>query len=132
VAAIATIDKVRRELVPQHLARIGTAIHAGWRAAADRHGLDISIDGTPPLGHFSFEHERSREMHTYFGQEMLERGFLASRNFYAALAHTDADVNAYLRAVDATFASIAAAIHDGSIGSLVKGPLVHTGFARLA
>lgn len=132
VAAIATIAKMRRERVPEHLARIGTPIHAGWRSAAERHGLPVSVDGTAPLGHFAFDHERSREMHTYFAQAMLERGFLASRNFYAAFAHTDADVRAYLDAVDATFAQISAAVADGSIASLLKGPLAHTGFARLA
>ena len=132
VAALATISKIRRERVPDHLARIGSAVHAAWRASADRHGLLVAIDGTAPLGHFAFTHERAREMHTYFDQSMLERGFLASKNFYAALAHTDADVRAYAEALDATFERIAAAVADGTIGSLLKGPLLHTGFARLA
>lgn len=132
-AALATIRKHRRERVGEHLDRIGSRVRDGWTAAARAHGLRLTLHGTPPLGHFDLEHgEDSRVMHTVFNQMLLERGFLASKNFYASFAHTDAHVGTYVAAVDEAFGAIARAMAEGRLRSLLKGPVAHVGFARLA
>lgn len=131
--ALATIRKHTREHVGEHLTRIGSAIRRGWCNAAERHGLRVALHGTPALGHFSFEHgDDAPVMYTVFDQVLLERGFLASKNFYASFAHTDEQVEAYLAGVDQAFATIARSLADGALSSLLKGPIVHSGFARLA
>lgn len=131
--ALATIRKHRAEAVGEHLEAIGGHIHAGWSEAARRHGLRISIQGTRPLGHFTFDHgDDALAMYTAFDQLLLDRGFLASKNFYASHAHTDAQVDGYLAAVDDVFAEVAHALAEGRLNSLLKGPTAHVGFARLA
>lgn len=131
-AALATIAKHRTEDVGAHLERIGSRVHEGWRRAAESGGLAISVHGTPAIGHFSFEHESARAMHTAFNGLLLDRGFLASKNFYASLAHTDAQVDGYLEATVDAFARIARAVREDRLSDLLDGPVAHTGFARLA
>lgn len=131
-AALATIRKHERDKVGDHLERIGRAVHAAWLAAANAHRLAIRIEGQAPLSHFAFEHERARVLHTLFNQSMLDRGILASMNFYASYAHTDEHVQRYALAADQAFRELADALQDRSLERRLRGPLHHTGFARLA
>ncbi|MGD0283571.1 MAG: hypothetical protein ABSB95_14555 [Dissulfurispiraceae bacterium] len=71
-------------------------------------------------------------MHTLFTQEMLRRGFLASKAFYATYAHKSRHVNAYAAAIDEVFSLIAEGVKAGRIGALLKSPMAHAGFKRLA
>ena len=132
-AALATIKKMRSHNVPEHLKRMGDFVRKVWRQAADAHGLRISIRGIPPLSIFSFDYgEISQEMHTLFTQEMLNRGFLSSKAFYATYAHMEEHVCDYERAVREVFKTIADAVEKDSIHELLRGPAAHTGFKRLA
>jgi len=131
IAALATIRKHQRCNVPEHLITIGKRIQSGWRSAADRHGLKISITGIPPLGHFSFEYKNGQAIRTLFTQMMLQKGFLATNAFYASYAHQDHHVESYLSAVDETFAFIAMAIERGEVEKSLNGPVAHSGFYRL-
>jgi len=132
VAALATIRKHERCNVPKHLLEIGQLVQAGWRLAAERAGMSITVSGIPPLSHFSFDgYESSQAMHTLSIQMMLERGFLAKNSFYATYAHQAHHVEEYLAAVDGVFALIARAAEKGEVERLLKGPVAHSGFRRL-
>jgi glutamate-1-semialdehyde aminotransferase len=132
VASIATINKMIRENVPKHLCRIGTLVTKGWRKLADAHALEIQTMGIPPLATFAFKHEDAQAMHTLFTQEMLMRGFLASKSLYASYAHTEVHVRKYLENVDQVFKIIGDAVEKGTVRKLLRGPVAHTGFQRLA
>jgi glutamate-1-semialdehyde 2,1-aminomutase len=132
VAALATIRKHRRCEVAKHLVAIGMRVQAGWQQAASRQGLAIEVGGIPPLSHFIIQGDRSQEAHTLFTQMMLERGILASRGFYATYAHQDGHVETYLSAVAEVFDTIAKALNEDKIQDLLKGPVAHSGFRRLA
>ena len=132
VAALATIRKHKGCNVSEHLIRIGTRVQSGWAAAADRAGLRVAVSGTPPLGYFSFEgYTNAQAIHTLFNQRMLERGFLATKAFYATYAHRDRHVDEYLVAVDAIFVELADAVAQSAVERLLKGPVAHKGFERL-
>lgn len=131
-AAIATIQKHRRQNVTAHLDAVGRQVQQCWRQAAQDHGLEVRVWGIPPLGHFAFADDADQSMRTLFTQEMLARGFLATNAFYASYAHQPAHLTAYQGAVDATFGLIAGAIRKGDLSSRLKGPPAHTGFRRLA
>lgn len=133
VAALATIRKHQRCDVATHVGVIGQLVRAGWRAAASRSGLTIQVTGIVPLSHFVFAgYERSQAMHTLFAQMMLERGFLAKNVFYATFAHQRHHVEAYLDAVNDVYDVIAAAAQTNGVDALLKGPIAHSGFRRLA
>lgn len=130
-AALATIRKHRRNGVADHLIRMGNRIQTGWREAADKAGLAVEIGGIPPVSHLSILCEDSQAVHTLFTQFMLEKGFLASRAFYATYAHRDEHVDAYLVEVGEAFHRIAEALQAGTVMDFLKGPVAHTGFHRL-
>ena len=130
-AALATIRKHRRENVPQHLCRIGQMVRDGWRVAAERTGLPITIGGLVPLSHFAIQHPEAQAAATLFTQLMLERGFLATKAFYTTFAHQDAVIEEYLQAAEDVFGVVAQALERGAVRSLLKGPVAHVGFTRL-
>jgi glutamate-1-semialdehyde 2,1-aminomutase len=131
VAALATLRKHRDLAVADHLLRIGRRVQAGWSEAAGRAGLPIEISGIAPLGHLRFDLDEAQELRTLFTQMMLDRGILAGGSFYAMYAHTDADVDRYLNAVDEVFPRLKAALEDRSIAQLLRGPVADSGFKRL-
>jgi glutamate-1-semialdehyde 2,1-aminomutase len=129
-AALATIAKHEANDVPAHLIATGDTVGAGWRAAADAAGLSINVSGLLPLNHFAFDHPQSLALATFFTQEMLKRGFLATGQLYAMYAHDDELVGRYLDTVAEVFALIADRIDD-SPDTYLDGPVKHAGFQRL-
>jgi glutamate-1-semialdehyde 2,1-aminomutase len=131
VAALATIRKFRRERVAEHLKTIGAATFDGWQRAAARARVEIHTEGLPSLTHFGFTHPDEPTLTTLFTQEMLERGYLAYNQFKPSFAHQLTHVADYMKAVEATFVTIAAAIDAGDGASRLKGPCARRGFYRL-
>jgi glutamate-1-semialdehyde 2,1-aminomutase len=130
-ASLATIGKYRRENVSDHLEKIGKGVQGAWTRAAREAGLEIHVYGIFPMSHFGFDGEESMEKMTYFVQEMLHRGFLASNRFYANFAHSAENVEAYSRAVGEVFAEIADLVKRGPISSALPGGVARPGFHRL-
>jgi glutamate-1-semialdehyde 2,1-aminomutase len=132
VAALATLEKMSRLNVPEHVAHIGEMITSFWQKHARKHGLQITIDpGYPALAHFKFEHEAANALNTLYTQLMLERGFLARPAVYPTLAHTEEIISLYGKAIDEVFLEISQAVEKKDFLKRLKGPVAHTGFARL-
>lgn len=130
-AALATIRKFRQLEVHKHLIHLGEMVQAGWRQAADRSGLPISVGGMLPLSHFAVESDHAQAARTLFTQMMLEQGFLATGSFYATNSHHDDHLESYLEAVEEVFGVVARALENDTISGQLKGPVAHTGFQRL-
>lgn len=131
-AALATIKKHIKLNAAEHLIEMGKLIQQGWQSAAGKVGLKVAVSGIPPMSHLSFEYENSQAVKTLFTQEMLHRGFLATNAFYASYAHTDGHVKYYIEATKEAFAVIRQAIDANMIEKMLKGPVAHSGFYRLA
>ena len=130
-AALKAIEEHKRIDLHSHLIRIGKKVQDGWQMIADNHGISINIGGIYPLSHFQFSSDATA-CKTYFTQEMLKRGYLATTAFYVSYAHTDEVVDKYFEACDAVFGNIARALKGGTeIESLLDGPVCHAGFQRL-
>ena len=130
-AALATIHKHRSENVADHLQELGRQIQQGWMQLAAEHSLTITIGGITPLSHFNFSSESAGAMKAFFIQSMLEQGFLASNLFYSMHAHTTDNVQAYLKAVDKTFAELSDVMNRGDIMKELQGLPARSGFKRL-
>ena len=130
-AAIATINKHRKENVAKHLVQLGQKVQQGWSESAAKHGLAIHVGGIKPLSHFSFEGEHNEVLKAYFIQLMLAQGFLASNQYYAMYAHTEDHVLAYLKALDIVFAELASGLAKGDLLEKLDGKAAQTGFQRL-
>jgi len=132
VAAIATIERMGKVNVVEHIRLIGELVRAGWSAASAKHGVPIKLMGQPALCIFSFDcADTSRAVMTLFTQEMLARGFMANGGFYPTYAHQPAIVDRYLRDVDEVFAFLRNRLDRGEVLSALRGPVAQSGFARL-
>lgn len=133
VASITTINKMLDCNVPSHLIKIGNLISKGWEKQAEEYDLKIDIMGIPPLTSFVFDYgDDNQALHTLFTQEMLKRGFLASKSVYVSYSHSEVHVKKYLENVGEVFRMIKKAIEENTIYNLLKGPVAHVGFRRLA
>ncbi len=133
VAALATIRKMKSESVPEHLNRMGNSVRKIWESSAAESGLNIQIHGMPPLSILAFHYgEKSPAINTLFTQEMLKRGFLASKAFYATYSHKEEHISVYEKAVKEVFEIIVNAIKENILDASLNGPIAHSGFKRLA
>ena len=62
---------------------------------------------------------------------MLARGFLATTSLYASVAHTPELVDRYFEKLDEVFKTIKKCEDGLDVMTLLKGPIVHSGFKRL-
>lgn len=134
VAALATIKKLREKNVPRHLCRIGSLISEGWRSLAKEHGLKVEVmsGGLLPVPSFEFNYGDSNQaLQTLFTQEMLNRGYLASKHVYVSYPHNETHIEQYLENVDAVFGIIKGAVEKDNVNVLLRGPVAHKGFRRL-
>ncbi len=132
VSALATIKKMQKHNVPKYLIAVGEKANKGLQRLADKHGINVKIEGTPTMGSFAFQYGKdSNAVRTLFTQEMLSRGILASSRFYPSYAHTNKHLNVYFKALDAVFAIMKKAINEGAVLKRLRGPVAHSGFERL-
>jgi glutamate-1-semialdehyde aminotransferase len=131
-AAIATIKKMINKKVPEHLEGKGKYLMTGILKIAKKNGIKIEITGLPALMHFSFQYgDLGQAVKTFFTQEMLRRGFLASSGIYVSYAFKKEHMDKYLSAVDEVFAILKMAIDGKKVKALLNGPVAHEGFKRL-
>ena len=131
-AAVKAVQEYREHDVSKHLIHMGKLVQEGWKTRADAAGVRIEIGGIYPMSHFSFENPQALACKTYFTQEMLSLGYLASTAFYASLAHTEEIVEGYLTACGEVFQKIAGILKNGErISGYLHGPVCHSGFQRL-
>ena len=131
VAAIATIRKHGSVNAGAHLMHIGQLVQDGWKKLSLKHDLSLNVDGIPPLSHFEFKAEKPLALKALFVQWMLERGFLATTDFYSMYAHTEKHVQAYLIAADEVFGMIRRAIDSGKPEERLIGKPAVASFKRL-
>jgi len=133
-AALATIRKHLQLDLGKLLAEKGTRVREIWSGAANAAGVKILISGMLPLPGFAFDHPDAIALKTLFNQKLLKRGFLATTLVYVTYAHTQPLLDEYESAAKAVFLEMAELLQRGTdaIQASLEGPLVHTGFSRLA
>ncbi|MDB3867951.1 aminotransferase class III-fold pyridoxal phosphate-dependent enzyme [Gammaproteobacteria bacterium] len=127
VAALATIKKYNRLNVDKHIIAIGEACQSIWSKHAQENNLDITISGLPTLSAFNFNSNHASQLMTRFTTEMLQRGFLAWRQFKPSYAHKDLDLKLYESAISEVFKEMSSIDPD----NILQTPQAHSGFTRL-
>lgn len=130
-AALATIRKLIRQPTAKRLAKNGKKVKGIWEQASTRTGVGITVGGSDAIASFAFSGSDSQALKTLFIQEMLDHKILASTLFFGTLAHTDAHLRAYAKAVHKVFDVLKEAIATNTIAERLRGPIAHSGFARL-
>ena len=131
-AALKTLEVMERIKSWEIITEKGKQMQQGWQQLADAHNLSITISGIPSLTTYAFNSDDALLFKTFITQEMLKKGFLASTNFYASIAHENVDFTQYFESLDTVYQQIKAH-QDGDVdlNSLLEGPICHSGFKRL-
>ncbi len=103
-----------------------------WQNLADAHGLTIKVSGLPAIASFSFDSPHTLAYRTLITQEMLGSSYLSSNLIFSSSAHTPEIVDGYFDALDPIFGLIKECEEGRDAMSLLKGPVCHAGFKRLA
>lgn len=132
VAGLASLNEMNSTKSWEYISNIGRVMKLGWENLATKHHLEIDIFGLDALATYSFKSENSLLYKTLIAEKMLEKGFLASTNFYPSTAHNQEDIDDYLNELDNVFYMINK-IEKNEISSsnILKSPVCHGGFKRL-
>lgn len=132
-AALACIEKMKREGVQEQVWSLGERLQAGLRAVAARHPeLRCIIGGMPCAPSIAFQLGlESNAAKALMIRRMLQEGYLFSSQLYVTWSHTAAVVERMLIAWEETLAFLASFQVEGRLSS-EAGPLPVTGgFTRL-
>lgn len=131
-AAIATLKKMQKVLLPQVLQTIGEQFIHGMNDAAERHQLPLRISGHPALVHFSFDHPENLALQTLLTVRMLEHGILLGNGFYPTYAHQQEHLDQFFEALEIVFMELQEALNAGDVKTRIGGSVKQSGFARLS
>lgn len=132
-ATLKNVELYQKYKVWEKQMEYGDMVQKGWKEKAEKNGLDIEVGGISPLGHFTILGRESGLVYkTFFVQEMLKRGYIASNAFYTSYAHSPEVIKEYLENVDEVFRFIADIEATGKkVEACLEGPICHSGFGRL-
>lgn len=130
-AAIKSIEVQREKNVWSIISERGKLIQETWRDITERYNVPLTISGIYPLSHFSFDLEKSMEYKTYFTQEMLKKGFLASNCFYVNICHDEDVLNKYFKSFEEVIEKIGSILDSKDDISNHIEEVCHSGFERL-
>lgn len=130
-AALAAIDVIEKERSWEKITAIGAENKRRWQALADKYGLPIKQWGIPALAGYTFQSPNALAYKTYITQEMLAKGYLAGNSMYTCICHTPDIIDGYFEALDPIFARIREFEDGRDMSKELKGPVCHSGFARL-
>jgi glutamate-1-semialdehyde 2,1-aminomutase len=116
-AAMETMRIYQAEPVIEALHRLGERLRTGLRQAVDRHGLAGIVDAIGRASNLVYvtrdaEGRPSQAFRALFMQELIRGGILAP-SFVVSYAHSDADIDRTIDAVDAALTVYRRALEDG-------------------
>lgn len=124
-AALACVQKLRREKVIPHLWRIGRMLMDGLDRLADDIGIEAHSTGVAPMPFLAFQYAEAevREAAKYvFYTEATRRGVLLHPNhhWFVCAAHTEADVAHTLEVAEEGFRAVKEALGKGFRAPMVQ------------
>jgi glutamate-1-semialdehyde 2,1-aminomutase len=131
VAALKTIEIMKRDNVPKVITGYGCYINKSWEKLGRKHGFNLHIEGLPALTHFSFGSSNELIYKTLITQEMLKKGYLAATSVYACKDHKKEIVDRYIAALDSVFIKIKQIEEGANPNNYLENPVCHSGFKRI-
>ena len=126
-AALATLLEILEHNVPAALARKGAALKAEHERLARAHGVAVEIVGPDACPHLVVADQGGvpgRALRLLALQEMASRGVFTLGAFVWCHAHTDADLEAIVEALDAALAGVARAAERGTVEGMLDPRLL--------
>lgn len=132
-ATLKNLELYQKYRVWEKQIEYGNKVREGWQKLADKHKIKLEVGGIAPLSHFTIiGNENSLVYKTFFTQEMLKKGYIASNAFYTTNAHSNEIIDEYLNKADEVFGQISKTmVNGGKVQDLLQGSVCHSGFGRL-
>jgi glutamate-1-semialdehyde 2,1-aminomutase len=105
-AGIATLDCMKRTKSWEVISDRGLLIKKELKNIASNYKIDLEITGLKSKINFDFKYNNANFLNKKFTEQMLKRGFLASKQIYISIAHTPEIINKYLDNLDKVFKNI--------------------------
>ena len=107
-AALETLDILVEEDAPTRLEALGERLRHGIDEIAELHQQRVRQSGPPQMPTIMFENDPKAERGMAFCSALIERGiyFHPWHNMFLSLAHTEADIDQTLEAVDAAMKAL--------------------------
>jgi glutamate-1-semialdehyde 2,1-aminomutase len=131
VAALAVLDQFKHDGVIEYLRKIGTSFDAGVKEIMTRLKLNIKNVGMLPVPTLAIMENDPLVLKTYFTQEMLKKGYLASNLTYLSIAHTQKVIDRYLEQTEQVLSRAKQLMKNDALVGALEGPVCHSGFQRL-
>ncbi|MCD4679456.1 MAG: aminotransferase class III-fold pyridoxal phosphate-dependent enzyme [Bacteroidales bacterium] len=131
VAALETINQFEKHNVIEYLKMIGAYLDNGLTKIFQNLNLSIRNIGMITVPIIAIEESDPLIFKTIFTQEMLKNGILASNVIYLSYAHTKQIIDKYLLETQRVLENIKLAQNQGTLETLLEGPICHSGFSRL-
>ena len=93
--------------------------------------VKIEHSGIPSLAGFTFKSKNALKYKTFFTQEMLKKGFLASTSCYSSISHDDCELGDYKKILKEIFQQISKFEEGNFSDDFLEGSVCHNGFQRL-
>ena len=130
-AGLAVLEIFKSTDVISILKENGHFIINGLKSLIDKYIVPVNLLGIETVIILEFEGENALEMKTFFTQEMLKQGFLASNVIYISIAHSKELAAKYFTAVEKVFSHLSHYLAQGNLETKLDGPVCHSGFERL-
>ena len=111
---------------------MGKVIAEGWKKIFKKYKLDITVSNFYPLVTMKLNYNNLNNLIlTYFIQEMLKKGYLATSSIYVSYAHNEKDIKKYLRDADKVFEIISKNLNYNFLKKKLKTKVRTDSFKRL-
>lgn len=131
-AALKTLEVMERERSWDAITKTGITIGQEWQKLARKYDLPIQVFGLPAMLKFSIPESNFLAYKTLITQEMLESGYLAGNSINVSIEHVPQIIDKYLDALKPVFELIKECEEGKDVMTLLKGPVCHGDFKRLA
>ena len=131
-AALKTLEIMERIKSWKTIPEIGIKIIEFWKQVSSFYNVKILIFGISSIPTFNFEGRDSLIYKTYFTQEMLKKGFLASNIIFVSISHNKKILQKYFNAFEDVFSKINKLNKENKkIKKFLEGPICASAFRRL-
>mgnify|MGYP001159963018 FL=1 len=130
-AALKTLDEMARVKSWEQITKKGNQIRAKWKNLAKKYNLKIEFFGIPAISSFIIKSKNFYKYRTLITQELLKDSILALNVIYFSTAHTQRDIDNYLKSLQKVFKLIAECEDGKNIDDLLEVPTSQNFFQRL-
>ncbi len=132
VAALKTLEIIEKNKLWIHLDKVGKKVIKSWNEISNFYDIDINTNTFYPLPSFSFNYKNGLSYLTFIVQELVKSNILASGSIYLSMAHTETEIDYYLRKIEPIFKKLSKIIRSKEKSkNFLEIPLINTGFGRL-